>query len=95
VQGLLGGVGETWRHVVAWIGCVVRIVAKSSGCRAPGPTITSSSLDRQAQLALLTDLLLHSNLFFLVFEDGETGKVKPGLLDHDTGRDGRVRPDNG
>jgi hypothetical protein len=31
-------------------------------------------MSRQAQLAALTDLLLHSNLFFLVFEDGETGK---------------------
>jgi hypothetical protein len=38
----------------------------------------------QAQLALGTDLELQSNLFFLVFEDGQDGKVKLGLLDHDT-----------
>lgn len=38
----------------------------------------------QAQLALGTDLEIQSNLFLLVFEDGEDGKVKLGLLDHDT-----------
>lgn len=38
----------------------------------------------QAQLALGTDLELQSNLFVLIFEDGEDGKVKLGLLDHDS-----------
>ena len=51
-------------------------------------------ISRQAQLALLTDLLLHSNLFFLVFEDGETGKVKLGLLDHETVETVACAPDN-
>lgn len=37
-----------------------------------------------AQLALGTDLELQCNLFPLLFEDGEDGKVKLGLLDHDT-----------
>lgn len=36
-----------------------------------------------AQLTLGTDLTLQSNLFFLVFDDGEDGKVKLGMLDHD------------
>lgn len=38
----------------------------------------------QAQLAMGTDLELQSNLFLLVFEDGQDGKVKLGILDHDT-----------
>ena len=37
----------------------------------------------EAQLAAGTDLTLQSNLFFLVFDDGEDGKVKLGMLDHD------------
>lgn len=37
----------------------------------------------EAQLTLGTDLTLQSNLFFLVFDDGEDGKVKLGMLDHD------------
>lgn len=37
----------------------------------------------EAQLALGTDLTLQSNLFFLIFDDGEDGKVKLGMLDHD------------
>ena len=37
-----------------------------------------------AQLALGTDLSLQSNLFFLVFDDGEDGKIKLGMLDHDS-----------
>lgn len=37
-----------------------------------------------AQLALGTDFELQSNLFFLVFEDGQDGKVKLGLLNHDS-----------
>lgn len=38
----------------------------------------------QAQLELGVDFELQSNLFFLVFEDGHDGKVKLGMLDHDT-----------
>lgn len=37
----------------------------------------------QAQIALGTDLTLQSNLFALCFDDGEDGKVKVSLLDHD------------
>lgn len=48
----------------------------------------------QAQLALGTDLELQSNLFFLVFEDGQDGKVKLGLLDHDTVETVVRDPDN-
>jgi hypothetical protein len=48
----------------------------------------------QAQLALGTDLELQSNLFLLVFEDGEDGKVKLGLLDHDTVETVVRDPDN-
>lgn len=38
----------------------------------------------QAQLELGVDFELQSNLFFLIFEEGEDGKVKLGMLDHDT-----------
>ena len=38
----------------------------------------------ESQLAIGTDLTLQSNLFFLVFDDGEDGKVKLGMLDHDS-----------
>lgn len=48
----------------------------------------------QAQMALGTDLSLQSNLFLLVFEDGEDGKVKLGLLDHDTVETVVRDPDN-
>ena len=37
----------------------------------------------QSQLALNTDLTLQSNLFVLVFDDGDDGRVKLGLLEHD------------
>jgi hypothetical protein len=40
-----------------------------------------TSLD--AQLANGVDLSLQANLFFLVFDDGEDGKVKLGILNHD------------
>jgi len=36
-----------------------------------------------AQVALCTDLVLTSNLFVLFFEDGDDGKVKLGILNHD------------
>jgi hypothetical protein len=36
-----------------------------------------------AQVALCTDLVLQSNLFILFFEDGNDGKVKLGILNHD------------
>jgi hypothetical protein len=44
--------------------------------------------------ALLTDLVLQDNLFLLVFEDGQDGKVKLGLLDHDTVETVVRDPDN-
>lgn len=47
-----------------------------------------------AQLALGTDLSLQCNLFILVFDDGDDGKVKLGLLDHDTVEDVVTDPDN-
>lgn len=50
--------------------------------------------DFQSQLALGTDLSLQSNLFFLIFEDGQDGKVKFGLLDHDTVETVVRDPDN-
>lgn len=48
----------------------------------------------EAQLALGTDLSLQSNLFFLLFEDGQDGKVKLGILDHDTVETVVRDPDN-
>jgi hypothetical protein len=36
-----------------------------------------------AQVALCTDLVLQSNLFILFFENGDDGKVKLGMLNHD------------
>ena len=48
----------------------------------------------QAQLGIGTDLTLQSNLFFLVFDDGEDGKVKLGLLDHDSVQTVVRDPDN-
>jgi hypothetical protein len=50
--------------------------------------------DFQSQLAQGTDLELQSNLFFLIFEDGEDGKVKLSLLDHDTVETVVRDPDN-
>lgn len=47
-----------------------------------------------AQLALGTDLSLQSNLFFLVFDDGDDGKVKLGILDHDSVETVVRDPDN-
>lgn len=47
-----------------------------------------------AQLCLGTDLSLQSNLFFLVFDDGEDGKVKLGLIDHDSVETVVRDPDN-
>jgi hypothetical protein len=47
-----------------------------------------------AQLALGTDLSLQSNLFFLVFDDGADGKVKLGILDHDSVQTVVRDPDN-
>jgi hypothetical protein len=47
-----------------------------------------------AQLALGTDLQLQSNLFLLFFDDGDDGRVKVGLLDHDTVEDAVRDEDN-
>jgi hypothetical protein len=38
----------------------------------------------EAQVRFLTDLLLQANVFLLVYDDGDDGKVKLGLLDHDS-----------
>lgn len=38
----------------------------------------------QAQVALGVDLALQSNVFMLMFDEGDDGKVKLGLLDHDS-----------
>lgn len=47
-----------------------------------------------AQIALGTDLQLQSNLFLLLFDDGDDGKVKLGLLNHDTVDDAVRDPEN-
>ena len=47
----------------------------------------------QAQVALCTDLLIQSNVFILFFE-GDDGKVKLGILDHDAVEDAVRDPDN-
>lgn len=56
-----------------------------SGNTDPDNQLVLTSYD--AQLALGVDLQLQSNLFVLVFDEGEDGKVKLGLLDHDTVED--------
>lgn len=38
----------------------------------------------EAQMALNTDLSLQSNVFLLLFDSGEDGKIKVGVLDHDS-----------
>lgn len=48
----------------------------------------------EAQVALNTDLEIQSNLFLVMFDDGEDGKVKLGLLDHDTVEQVVRDPDN-
>jgi hypothetical protein len=48
----------------------------------------------EAQVALNTDLELQSNVFLVMFDDGEDGKVKLGLLDHDTVEDVVRDPEN-
>lgn len=48
----------------------------------------------QAQISLGTDLSLQSNLFFLVFDDGDDGRVKMGILDHDSVETVVRDPDN-
>lgn len=48
----------------------------------------------QAQLALGTDLYLQSNLFVLLFDDGDDGKVRVSLLDHDSVRDVVEHPED-
>lgn len=48
----------------------------------------------QGQLAIGTDLSLQSNLYILVFDDGEDGKVKLGLLDHDAVENAVKDPEN-
>jgi hypothetical protein len=47
-----------------------------------------------AQLALGTDLSMQSNLFFIVFDDGDDGKVKLSILDHDSVETVVRDPDN-
>jgi hypothetical protein len=48
----------------------------------------------ESQVALNTDLELQSNIFLLMFDDGEDGKVKLGLLNHDDVRNVVRDPDN-
>lgn len=48
----------------------------------------------QSQLALGTDLSLQANIFVLVFDDGDDGKVKLGLLEHDAVENAVRDPDN-
>lgn len=47
-----------------------------------------------AQLQMGTDLTLQANLFFLVFDSGDDGKVKLAMLDHDTVENVVRDPDN-
>lgn len=47
-----------------------------------------------AQLAMNTDLSLQSNLFFLIFREGDDGRVKLAMLDHDTVENIVRDPDN-
>jgi hypothetical protein len=47
-----------------------------------------------AQISLGIDLSLQSNLFILVFDDGDDGKVKLGILDHDSVETVVRDPDN-
>ena len=48
----------------------------------------------EAQVALNTDLELQSNLFLVMFDDGDDGKVKLGLLNHDEVENVVRDPDN-
>lgn len=48
----------------------------------------------EAQLALGTDMELQSNLFFLLFDDGDDGEVRVSLLDHDTVENVVEHPDD-
>jgi hypothetical protein len=48
----------------------------------------------ESQVALNTDLELQSNVFLLMFDDGDDGKVKLGLLNHDEVRNVVRDPDN-
>lgn len=48
----------------------------------------------EAQTALNTDLELQCNIFPLMFDEGEDGKIKLGLLDHDTVESAVRDPDN-
>lgn len=48
----------------------------------------------EAQVALNTDLEIQSNVFLVMFDDGEDGKVKLALLNHDTVESVVRDPDN-
>jgi len=50
--------------------------------------------DYEEQVALLTDLSLFSNLLFLIFDEGDDGKVKTSLLDYMTVQDAVTDPEN-
>ena len=78
VQGLRGGVGldAATRSGMDRLRCAH--CGEVIGVYEHPPDNHLILMSRQAQLALLTDLLLHSNLFFLVFEDGETGQGEAG-----------------
>ena len=47
----------------------------------------------EAQVALGTDLTLQSNVFILMFDEGDDGKIKLGLLNHDEVFDAVPDPD--
>ena len=47
-----------------------------------------------AQIRLGTDLQLQSNVFLVMFDDGDDGKIKLALLDHDSVENAMSDPDN-
>jgi hypothetical protein len=48
----------------------------------------------QAQMELSTDLCIQNNLFFLMFDEGEDGKVKLSVLNHDSIENAVTDPEN-
>jgi hypothetical protein len=48
----------------------------------------------EAQMALGVDMTCQSNVFVLMFDDGDDGKVKLALLSHDDVKDAVTDPDN-
>ncbi len=48
----------------------------------------------EAQVALGSDLTIQSNVFLLIFDGGDDGRVKLGLLEHDSVNDSVTDPEN-